>query len=59
MATNSHINYQNRSMLIKMNLQVLNFDTGYPHDSRADKDSYPHDSRATLRILIRKTGITN
>ena len=21
-------------------------DTGYPHDSRADKDSYPHDGRA-------------
>ena len=22
------------------------FDTGYPHDGRADKDSYPHDGRA-------------
>ena len=22
------------------------FDTGYPHDGRADKDSYPHDRRA-------------
>ena len=22
------------------------FDTGYPHDGRADKDSYPHDCRA-------------
>ena len=21
-------------------------DTGYPHDSRADKDSYPHDGHA-------------
>ena len=21
------------------------FDTGYPHDGRADKDSYPHDGR--------------
>ena len=24
----------------------LNNDTGYPHDSRADKDSYPHDGSA-------------
>ena len=24
----------------------LKSDTGYPHDSRADKDSYPHDGRA-------------
>ena len=22
------------------------YDTGYPHDGRADKDSYPHDGRA-------------
>ena len=22
------------------------FDTGYPHDGRADKDSYPHDGHA-------------
>ena len=22
------------------------FDTGYPHDGRADKDSYPYDGRA-------------
>ena len=22
------------------------FDTGYPHDGRADKGSYPHDGRA-------------
>ena len=22
------------------------FDTGYPHDGRADKNSYPHDGRA-------------
>ena len=22
------------------------WDTGYPHDGRADKDSYPHDGRA-------------
>ena len=22
------------------------FDTGYPNDGRADKDSYPHDGRA-------------
>ena len=21
------------------------YDTGYPHDGRADKDSYPHDRR--------------
>ena len=25
---------------------VITFDTGYPHDGRADKDSYPHDGRA-------------
>ena len=25
---------------------VLNCDTGYPHDGRADKDSYPHDGHA-------------
>ena len=25
---------------------VLGFDTGYPHDGRADKDSYPHDGHA-------------
>ena len=24
----------------------IRVDTGYPHDSRADKDSYPHDGRA-------------
>ena len=24
----------------------FNYDTGYPHDGRADKDSYPHDGRA-------------
>ena len=23
-----------------------NYDTGYPHDGRADKNSYPHDGRA-------------
>ena len=23
-----------------------NYDTGYPHDGHADKDSYPHDGRA-------------
>ena len=22
------------------------YDTGYPHDGRADKDSYPHDGHA-------------
>ena len=22
------------------------YDTGYPHDGRADKNSYPHDGRA-------------
>ena len=26
-------------------LSIL-YDTGYPHDGRADKDSYPHDGRA-------------
>ena len=25
---------------------AVHFDTGYPHDGRADKDSYPHDGRA-------------
>ena len=25
---------------------AINYDTGYPHDGRADKDSYPHDGRA-------------
>ena len=27
-------------------LEYFFFDTGYPHDGRADKDSYPHDGRA-------------
>ena len=26
--------------------KIQNFDTGYTHDGRADKDSYPHDGRA-------------
>ena len=26
--------------------QPVFVDTGYPHNSRADKDSYPHDGRA-------------
>ena len=25
---------------------LVHMDTGYPHDSRVDKDSYPHDGRA-------------
>ena len=25
---------------------LVSYDTGYPHDGRADKDSYPHDGRA-------------
>ena len=24
----------------------MKYDTGYPHDGRADKDSYPHGGRA-------------
>ena len=27
-------------------VQFLNFDSGYPHDGRADKNPYPHDRRA-------------
>ena len=27
-------------------ISAVYLDTGYPHDSRADKDSYPHDGRA-------------
>ena len=30
----------------KEDFTASNFDTGYPHDCRADKDSYPHDGRA-------------
>ena len=26
-------------------LYISSYDTGYPHDGRADKDSYPHDGR--------------
>ena len=29
----------------------LHFDSGYPHDGRADKDSYPHDSNNQCIIL--------
>ena len=31
---------------IKRRKKCFRFDTGYPHDGRANKNSYPHDRRA-------------
>ena len=30
----------------RLTVLTVFYDTGYPHDGRADKDSYPHDGRA-------------
>ena len=38
-----------------LNTQSLKYDTGYPHDGRADKDSYPpmHYVNFIIMVIVR------
>ena len=40
------MDYRNGLLYAVLSASNVFYDTGYPHDGRADKDSYPHDGRA-------------
>ena len=36
----------NAEIVHQLKIHILLYDSGYPHDGRADKNPYPHDRRA-------------